>query len=455
MLFRKKKLKYLISLLFFINLSLFSQNQNIDKIIATVGEDIVLKSQLEQQAVQYAMNGMQVTEELRCVMLEDILFQRLLLHQAKMDSIEISDKQVEGEMNRRLRYFIAQIGSEEKLEEYYKKSIPEIKAEFYDNVKEQLLIQQMQQKITTGVKVSPLEVKEYFESIPKDSLPFIESELQIAHIVKIPPVNEQSKLEAKNKLQGILDRVRKGEDFGTMAVLYSEDPGSAKSKGELGFMNREDLVPEFSAVAFKLQKGQVSDIVETKFGFHIIQMIQTRGEQANVRHILIKPKVNIEDLEKAKNQLDSIYEAILTNDTLNFEKAAEIYSDDKETKQNKGVVMNPQTGTTKFDSETLGQLAPTVFFKLEKAKVGEMLRPLPYTLADGTNAFRIVKLVSRTEPHIASLTTDYPKIQEAALTDKQNKVLIEWSGKQIPHTLIKVDKDYHNCKFENNWVNVQ
>jgi len=431
------------------------QAEVIDKISAVLGENIVLKSELEAQYQQFLISGYPTEDNSRCILFEDLLFQKLLLNQAQLDSLEVNDSQVQSELDRRIRYFVTQIGSEKKLEEYYQKSIGEIKDEFHDLIKEQLLVQQMQQKITSNVKITPAEVKAYFNTIPEDSLPYIDSEVQVAQIVKKPPMSEAEKTSVKEKLEGFRQRILKGEGFGTLAVLYSEDPGSAKKSGELGFVSRQELVPEFAAVAFRLKKDEVSEIVETEFGYHILQMIERRGEQVNVRHILLTPKVSPEDLQKAKNYLDSITGLMKEVDTLTFEIAAGKFSDEEETKMNSGLMVNPQTGTTKFESELLGQYDPTLFFAIEKMEVGDISQPIIWQKADGSKAYRLVKLVNRTQPHLANMKEDYQKIQDASLMEKQNRMILKWIDKRIQKTYIKIDEEFKDCIFENNWFKEQ
>lgn len=428
------------------------EGQGIDRVIGIVGENIILRSEVEAQYVQFAASGAPVTKNTRCDLYEDLLYQKLLLNQAKIDSIEIGEAQIQSEIDRRLRYFVAQLGSEKKLEEFYDKSIVEIKEEFHDLIEEQLMIQAMEGKITDGVTNTPAEVREYFNSIPKDSLPHINSEVVIAQIVKKPPISEKEKLKAKMKLEGIRERIMKGEDFGTMAVLYSEDPGSAKNNGELGFTPRSAFVPEFSAMAFRMKEDQISEIVETEYGYHVLQLLGRRGDEVNVRHILISPKVNPQDLVTAKQYLDSIQNIINTEDTMTFELAAKLFSDDKETKQNGGKLVNLVTGTSTFEMDQLGQMDPTISFTLDKMEPGDISKPMVTQLADGTQAYRLIKLVKRTKPHVANLTDDYQKIQEVALMKNQSERLERWINKKIEKTYVRIDEDFQQCEFQNNWV---
>ena len=313
-------------------LCLFSNGQKdgdvLDGVVAVIGEELLLKSTLETRYSQMISQGMVVGPNAKCQLLEELLFSKLLLAQSKIDSVQIGDQQVEAEINRRLRYFISQFGSQDRLEEFYDKSLLEIKEEFRSDVREQMVIQQMQATVSGDVRITPKEVREFYKEIPEDSLPFINAEIQVAQIVCKAPVSDAEKEKTKKKLEAIRDRVLKGEDFGTLAFLYSEDPGSAKENGDLGFVSRGDLVPEFAGVAFKLEVNEVSDIVETKFGFHVIKALEKKGQQVRAAHILMIPKVQPVDMIKAKVFADSIRKLITTVDTLTFESAAKLYSDD-------------------------------------------------------------------------------------------------------------------------------
>jgi len=421
----------------------------IDKVIAVVGENIILKSELESQVVSYRAQGELVDDDAKCGMFEELLFQKLLLHQAKIDSVTVSDAEVEGEINRRMNYFIAQIGSEKKLEQYYKKSIIEIKEEFRVVVKEQMTSQRMQGQITSDVQVTPKEVKAFFEKLPSDSIPLIESEVEYAQILIHAKESEGAKKAAEERINEIRERIVKGEDFSTLAILYSEDEGSAKKGGELGFMGRAELVPEFSIVAFKLKDKEVSKIVETQFGFHIIQLIQRRGQKVNARHILIKVKVDENQVKLAKNLADSVYN-LLSIDTLTFGMLAKKYSDDEQTKKSNGLVVNPQTGTSVF---SIDQVNPQIYYSLDKMNPGEYSQHVPAQGVDGKKGYRIIKLLTKTEPHKADISTDYSKIQGAALQTKQSEVIQKWIAGKSQQTYIKIDEEFNNCDLQNKWIN--
>ncbi len=302
--------------------------QIIDQVVAVVGKNIVLESDIQNQYLNAVMQGQirGAASEARCRILEDILYQKLMVTQAEVDSLTVDEIRVEGELDRRLGSFIQQFGSQEKLEQYYGKSLNEIKAELHEVVAEQMLAQEVQQSIVMSVTVTPSEIKSFYRSIPKDSLPLIKTEYKIAEIVKKPPVNIEEKLRVKEQLLDLRKRILDGENFSTMAVLYSADPGSASKGGELGFYGRGQLYHEFEAVAYKLKEGEISNVVETEAGYHIIQLIERKGDYINVRHILLTPKVSPADLLKARTLLDSVAKLVRA-DSMSFERAVELYSD--------------------------------------------------------------------------------------------------------------------------------
>lgn len=430
-------------------------NESLDKIIAVVGDQIVLRSEVNEQLLQLKEAGETIDNDLECNILEQLLFGKLLITKAEEDSIYVSDDQVEFELERRMRFFISQFGSQEKMEKFYGKSILELKADLRDLVADQLTVQTMQQNLTADAKVTPADVKAFFNSIPKDSLPYVDSEVQVAQIVKKPPISEEEKDRIKTKLNEFRDRVNNGEDFGTIAFLYSEDPGSARENGELGFMTRNMLVPEFARVLFSMQPGQVSNIVETEYGFHLIQLIEKRGQEANGRHILLKPRVKPEDLYESKLFLDSILTILKSADTIKFEDAAAKYSDDDDTKNNGGVLMNPMTGTSRFEMDELSKVDPSLFFLVSKIKKGEMSSPEVWNMQDGSKAYRIVKLISISEPHVANLKQDYNRLQTLTRSKVEADFLNNWVSDNLDKYYIKVDPSFNTCKFRHNWVKVK
>lgn len=455
MVLKKSMLKYILKksstinlLIGFLLLVPFAANSQpktavLDEVTAVVGAEILLRSEIENQIVQMKQQGMQIKDDSRCLLYQEMLFQKLMLHQSKIDSLEVNDEQVEGEIERRIRYFVSQIGSVEKLEEYYGKKVAEIKDEFRELIKDQLLVQQMQAKIFADITVTPSEIKSFFKNIHEDSIPFINAEVEMAQIVIQPKVNDEAKRETRAKLMEIKDRILKGGNFAALARIYSEDPGSAKKGGELGFVERGTFVPEFEAAAFSLNQGEVSEIIETQFGYHILELIQRRGEQINVRHILLKPKITDEDFAHAAQKIDSIYDALKT-DSITFSVAAGKYSTDELTRNNGGVMINPATGSTRWEMD---QMDRDVFFIIDKLKVGEFSKPIAFQTEEGEQAIRIVLLKSRSEPHKANLKDDYQRITEAAKQSKENNIRDKWIKKTISGTYIKLHDDYKHCNL--------
>ena len=428
--------------------TLIAQEEIVDEISAIVGNNIILKSEIEAQYFQYRMQeGIKGSETtVKCSMMEDFLYQKLLLNQAEVDSIDVSDSEVELSMDQRLRYFISQFGSEEKLEEFYDKSILEIKEEMRELVREQMMVEEVQRNITTDVSITPSEVRSFYRKLPEDSIPYINAQVEVAQIVKYPPVSIEQKLLIKEKLKNIRERIISGESFKALAILYSEDPGSAKKGGELGFHGRGELYPEFEAVAFKLKKGEVSEILETKAGFHIIELLERRGDYVNVRHILLRVKPTPQDLVDAKNYLDSIAD-LIEKDSITFVSAVQKYSDDPN-KNNAGMIINPATGATKWDAE---ELDPQMFFVIDKLEVGEISKPVLYENEEGKQAYRILRLETRTKPHRANMREDYNALQEWALNRKKQNEIDRWIKEKIYDAYIRIDEEFWDCKFTYDW----
>lgn len=426
-----------------------AQDKVINQVVAVVGGKMIMLSDIEDQYTQYVLQGYTKNDSsFKCVLLEELMFQKLLLNQADLDSVTVTDAQVETALTNRVAYYAEQMGGEDQLVKYLNQTITEFKAEMYDNMKNALVQQTMESKITENIKVTPSEVKAFFNDMPVDSIPTVSSVVEVGEIVKMPTVSETEKAKAKEKLNAIRDRIMKGEEFSTMAVLYSEDEATATKGGELGLTARGVFDPDFEAAAFKLKAGEVSPVIMTKYGYHIIKLIERRGETINVRHILIKTKVATEDLLKAKQSLDTIYNLIKA-DSITFEKAAAKYSDDP-SKTNGGVLVNTETGTSKFEPD---QLDASVFFIVDKMKVGELSQPVPMKTDDGKGAYRILYLKSRTEPHRANMKDDYDYIQTAALKQKQNKAVQAWIEKKAATTYIHVSDEYKKCKFTYSWFN--
>lgn len=444
-------MKYILSgLLSVIFISLYSQNKVVDQVIAVVGKNIIIQSEIEDQYIQLLAQGYYSDNDIKCDILENLLFQKLLLDQAELDSIEITTREVEYAMDNRFRQLINQFGSEEKLEEMLGKSILEMKTDLKEEMKNHLLTQKMQGKITEDIKITPAEVRNYFKKIPEDSLPVIGVEYEIEQIVRHPVISADEKAVVKEKLNGFRERIINGEKFSTLAVLYSEDPGSARKGGELGFVSRNDLVSEFAAVAFNLKTtDEVSRIVETEFGFHIIQLIEKKGELVNVRHILLSPKVAPEEMVKAKSYLDSIA-SLIRIDTLTFARAAEKFSDDDNSKLNGGLMVNPYTMSSRFTEEDLDA---TTRYMLKNMREGDISKPYESKDIGGKTVYKIIRLRKIVPEHKVNLKDDYQKIQDIALEDKKQEAINEWIRKKQKICYIHIDDSYRNCRFQvDGWI---
>jgi len=434
--------------LFVILFSIEGFSQVIDKIEAVIGNELILTSDIESQYLQYLSQGYTEKGEVKCQIIQDILYQKLLTHQAKVDSVEVSEKEVNKELERRLSSFISQLGSQEAMEEYFGKSILEVKEEFYDEIENQLLSQRMQSQITSSISVTPQEVRNLFDQLKKENeLPLIPSQIEISQVVKIPEISLEEKSRIRKKLINFRERINKGEDFKVLATLYSDDIESAKNGGELGFVSRGDLVTEFEAAAFALKGDEISEIVETSYGYHIIQLIERRGEQINVRHILMKAKVSSESLLIAKQELERI-NTLLKSGELTFEEAAKNHSDDV-SKNNGGLLINPSTSSSLFTTESLPD---DVRYSAEKLEEGEISSVNLFTMNDGTKAYRIIKINKKIEEHTANLTDDYSKIHDYAVNSKKQLEIVSWIDKMIDKTYIRFEDLILECELSKNWI---
>jgi peptidyl-prolyl cis-trans isomerase SurA len=429
-----------------------AQEKVIDKIVAVVGNNYILKSDLETEYAQMLTAQEPVNENTRCKILEELLYQKLLLAQAQRDSLDVTEGQVEQELNRRMDYYIHQLGSEEKFVAFYGKSVEDYKADLKDDIRDLLLAQQMQSKVTGDMAVTPNDVKEYFKSIPEDSIPFINAEVEVGQIVKKPAITTEEKKAAKEKIEGIRQRILKGESsFAAMAGLYSQDPGSASKGGLYEGIQRGQFVPEWDAWAFKLKKNEISEVFETVYGYFIIQLIERRGDEVDARSILIAPEIDVNDLLKAKLALDTIYTKLMA-DTVSFSEMAAKYSDDDDSKNSGGLIINPYSGSTRFQMDQIGQYDQAIAFAIGKLKVGEKTKPMPMTGADGKQSYRVLYLKNQTEPHKANLKDDYQSIQTAALSKKQQEAINAWIKKKAADTYIHISDEYKNCTFNNKWI---
>ncbi|WP_345237994.1 peptidylprolyl isomerase [Hymenobacter saemangeumensis] len=418
--------------------------QLLDGIVVKVDNQIVLRSDVENIYAQEVARaeGKLLPPDLKCKILQSLVLNKLMLAKAETDSVTVTDQQVNNELDRRMAYFIQQIGSEKKLEEMYNKPVKALKDDLRPQIQEQLVQQKMQETITGKVSVTPKEVSAYFNRVPKDSLPYYSTEVEVGQIVIPAQVNEKAKQATIAKLNDIRAQILAGADFATLAKKHSEDPGSAAEGGYLGFFKRRELVPEYEAAALKLEPGQLSPVVQSQFGFHLIQFIERKGDSYSTRHILLKPATGSADASEAGKKLARIRRQILA-DSISFAKAAKEHSSDKSSSGNGGLFANRQDGGSRLP---LDKLDPAIFFTIDTMKVGHITPPLPYRTDDGKEAMRIIWLKSNTPPHQANLQEDYQKIAAAALAEKRNKALDNWFLKNRGSVYLEIAPEYAQCK---------
>jgi peptidyl-prolyl cis-trans isomerase SurA len=443
-----KTISLALLLIGFFTTNLGAQGLLVDGVLAVVGKNIVLKSDLNQAMDAQRKQNPQIEID-QCNIFEELLLEKLLLHQADLDSVEVSEDEVQANIDRRIEVFIQQIGSRQRLEQYYDKSILEIKEEMSVLIRNQMTAQRMLQTINGDIEITPSEVRLFYNAIPEDSIPLINAEIKYAEIVKFPKVSDEAKLEAIDQLTGIKDRIENGSSFSTMAVLYSDDEGSSKNGGEYKGIKRGQFVKEFEAVAFNLAINEISDPFQTEYGYHVVQLQAKRGQELDLRHVLIKPKISAENLEAAKLTMDSLRTAILAKE-ITFEEAAKKFSDDEASKLNGGLSVNPQTGESNWET---GQLDKTIFYALESIEEGTLSTATFFRTRDEKEGYKIIKLIDRTSAHKADLGADYQRIQQVAKAEKQQEALEEWVNEKIGETYVRVNNEYLSCTFKRKWLN--
>lgn len=430
----------------------FAQTENnvIDEVIWVVGDQAILKSDVEAERIRAQYEGVKWQGDPYCVIPEQLAIQKLYLHQAAIDSIEVTDADVSTRVEQQMNWYVQQIGSKEKMEEYFNKNSTEIREQLRDNLKDQLTVQEMQQKLVGDVKLTPADVRRYFKDLPQDSLPFIPTQVEVQIITQEPRIPQEEINRVKNQLRDFTEQVNSGKtQFSTLALLYSEDTGSARQGGELGFMGRGELVSEYANVAFNLTDPQkISKIVESEYGFHIIQLIEKRGDRVNTRHILMKPKVSEEDLMACINRLDSIGNDIRTG-TFTFDDAASYLSADKDTKNNHGLLPNTNQqsslyGTSRFEMADLPQEVAKVVNNLKPGEVSEA-----FTMINnkGKEVVAIVKLKNRIEGHKATMTEDYQRLKDIVAEKRRAEKLDQWIKEKQRTTFIRVNPEWVRCDF--------
>lgn len=435
----------IIPLFFLLPFLLSAQDDKavIDRVVATVGGEIILLSEVQEQFAYSKKEQPTLPDEFRCTVLQNLIVQKLLVNQAKLDSLEVKDDEVENQLGARIDRLLTYFNQdEEKLAEYYGQTIPEIKDQMRNDMRNQLLAERMQAQITGKASVTPAEVQAFFKNIPKDSLPYFNSEVEIRELVFKPTVNETEKNKALTTAQDLLKRITDGENFAELAKKFSDDTGSGAQGGDLGWQKRGTFVAAFEAMCYNLEKNQLSPVVETEFGFHIIQLLERRGNLVHARHILIRPLITDEDLDGAKAKLDSIRNLIV-KDSLPFGVAVKRFGDKtQQSFSNDGRVTNPRSGNTFFE---VGDLDTDIFFAIEGLKEGEVTAPTPFKAPDASRYFRLIQLQSRTKPHKANLKQDYNKIQTAALEQKKASYTEKWVLDRLRSTFLSVDPLYQSC----------
>jgi len=427
------------------------QGTLIDRVIGVVGREAILYSELSVRLEQ-ARQGGALTPAARCGALEDLLYEKLLLEHAALDSVVVDQAQVDAELDRRIRYFSAQLGGDAKLEEFYGKTITEIRAEFRAQVEDQLLVQNMQQRITADVRVTPRDVQRFYNSIPADSIPLINAEVEYAQIVREPKPDETEERRVRRKIEEYRESVSKGEkEICIVAMLYSEDPGSAKDCGELGLVPLGTMVPEFDAVAMSLKEGEVSQVFKTEYGYHFMQMVERRGEYYNARHVLMRPQLGNAELQKERTVLDSLVKRVRSEGG-KFSALAAEFSEDADSKDLGGMVIEQNNNSSRWD---MGALDQQTFFVLDKLKAGEVSEPQLIVLPDGSKAYRVLQLISHTPPHKANLKDDYRMIQQAAEGKLRAAAVEDWVSSRLDGTYVRLNKDYHGCTFTHDWAREQ
>ncbi len=437
----------------------FAQPKLIDKVVAQVGDNIVLYSEIEGQKQSMKQNGVTPEDINECVILEQMLYNFLLVNQAELDSIQISDEQVDAEMENRLRLIESQMknvkdekGNPITIESFYGKTKLQIKEEFRATIKKRLQGQEVERGITSAIDVSPLDVENFFNSIPKDSLPYINSQLSFQQIAIFPKITKADKDLAFKQISDLRKQVASGKmTFCSAASFYSEDPGSAKACGKIE-ATRGAMVRPFEATAYSLKVGEISEVFETEFGYHFMQLIERKGDDYVVNHVLIAPKFSLDSLDASSKRMERCYEELKQN-KITWEEAVKIYSNDVNTKENKGYITNPITGEIKWSVEQVNQVDPMMFQLTDGLELNQITSPLLYyDYNERKEAIRIVRVAERTKPHVGNLKDDYNLFRMMALEQKKQKAIANWTKTKISTAYIRIDDSFKDCKFENEWV---
>ncbi len=430
--------------------SIKAQPYLVDKVVARVGSEYILLSEIEDEYSYMAANNPKSNPEMKCEIIKNLIAQKLIVYQAKLDSVEVKDEEVETQLAYRFESILRQMnGDETFFKEYYGATVAEMKDRFREDQKQKLLAEKMQAKLIDNVTITPVEVMNFYNSIPQDSLPYLSSEVELGEIVMSPKINKTERQKSLDAMKDIKSRIEKGEDFAALATKYSVDVESAKRGGDLGFAKRGIFVPDFEAAAFTLKPGEMSDIVETEFGFHLIQLIERKGNNIHARHILISPEITQEDRDLTRNFLDSI-RTLIVNDSIKFEAAVKKHADkNSQSYSNNGKLKNPNNGTNYFETKDLD---PETYFAIDKLKENEISKVIETKDLKGDKHYKIIKLQSKSKPHQASLKLDYDKIATYAKEGKKAEYFNTWIKNKMDKTLIIVDAIYADCESVYQWV---
>ena len=435
--------------LLFSSVAALGQNNVIDEVVWVVGDEAILKSDVENERLNAQYEGRKFDGDPYCIIPEQLDIQKLFLHQAEIDSIEVSEQEVMSRLEQQTNWLIDQIGSKEKMEEYYNKTSTQIREMLRENIRNGMTVQKMQQEIVGDIKIVPADVRRYFKNLPQDSIPFVPTQVEVQIVTLEPKIPQEEIERVKKALRDYTDQVHKGEiAFSTLARLYSEDEGTRRRGGELGFMGRGELVPEYANVAFNLQDpNKVSKIVESEFGFHIIQLIEKRGDRINTRHILLKPRVEEKDLEASLLRLDSIAKDI-RNAKFSFDEAATFISQDKDTRNNHGLMANPNSGTARFEMQELAQVSQEVAKTVEGLNVGEISEPFTMINNKGKEICAIVKLKARIDGHKATITEDYQRLKSIVQAKLGEEKIQKWIVDKQKSTYVRINENWVKCDFK-------
>lgn len=437
-------------LLSFVGLTVNAQDNVIDEVVWVVGDEAILKSDVENERLNAQYEGRRFDGDPYCVIPEELAVQKLFLHQAEIDSIEVSEQEVIQKVEQQTAWLIDQIGSKEKMEEYYNKTSTQIREMLRENIRNGLIVQQMQRELVGDIKLTPAEVRNYFKNLPSDSIPSIPTQVEVQIIVREPKIKEEEIERVKKKLRDFTEQIYKGESsFSVLAMYYSEDPGSARRGGEYGFTGRGELTPEFANVIFNMtDPKKISKVFETEYGYHIAQLIEKRGDRVSYRHILMKPKVDEQEIEEALNKLDTLANDIRKG-KVTFDEAATWVSQDKDTKNNHGLLANPQTGTSRFEMQHLaGLVSQEVAKVVEGMQIGEISKPFTMINSKGKEVCAIVKLKNRIDAHKATITEDYQRLKSMVTAKRSEEKILEWIVEKQKNTYVRINPNWRKCDFK-------